>query len=59
MLAITDHMDNILYTINNEYNLYTSKIDQKSKLRPVIYLDGSLIALSGEGTIDSPYIIGR
>ena len=52
-------MDNILYTINNEYNLYTSKIDQKSKLRPVIYLDGSLIALSGEGTIDSPYIIRR
>lgn len=59
MLAITDHMNNILYVINNDNNLYTSKISESEKIRPVIYLDGDLIALSGEGTKESPYIIGR
>lgn len=59
MLAISDHMNNILYVINDNNNLYTSKIDEVEKIRPIIYLDGNLIALSGEGTQESPYIIGR
>ena len=58
-LAITDHMNNILYIINENNSLYTSKINEKEKIRPVINLDGNLIALSGEGTKESPYIIGR
>lgn len=58
-LAIKDHMNNILYIINENNSLYTSKINEKEKIRPVINLDGNLIALSGEGTKESPYIIGR
>ncbi len=58
-LGIEDHMNNILYVIEENNNLYASKINDTKKIRPVIYLDGNLIALSGEGTNDSPYIIGR
>lgn len=58
MLGITDHMNNIIYVIKDNL-LYTSKISAKAKIRPVLYLNGNLITLNGEGTLESPYIIGR
>lgn len=59
MLGITDHMNNILYVIDENNSLYTSKINTQEKIRPVLYLNGSLITLNGEGTQKIPYIIGR
>ena len=44
-----------VYTIGSSINL--TNINNTLKIRPVVYLKSRVLLTSGDGTIDSPYII--
>ena len=47
--------NNIVYTVGTSIN--SSLVTEKNHVRPVIYLKERTMLLSGDGTIDNPYII--
>ena len=49
---------NIINVINEDGNLFADSITSKYGVRPAFYLESDIIIKSGNGTIDSPYILG-
>ena len=47
--------NNTIYTVGNEIKDET--IDNEFNVRPVIYLKSRMLLVSGDGTLDNPYII--
>ena len=47
--------NNMIYTVGNE--ILTSNISESHNVRPVVYLKSRALLISGDGTIDNPYII--
>lgn len=50
--------DLTIYTINAEHNIYENQISSMNVIRPVLYLKGNVNIISGNGSINSPYILG-
>ena len=46
----------IIYTINNEGNLYTTNMTISNHVRPILSLKPS-VELTGTGTMDEPYVV--
>lgn len=48
----------IINVINNDGNFYGDFVYNKYNVRPVIYLKNDMNIISGDGTVDSPYMLG-
>lgn len=51
--------DNLVFTVNESGNIYLDNYNKKKYIRPIIYIDSTLYALSNDGTKEKPYVIGR
>lgn len=51
--------EEMIYTIDNNYYLYGNSISTSLKIRPVLYLDNSLLISSGKGYKNDPFEIGK
>lgn len=49
----------LVYLVNETGVLFGEKYSTKKHVRPVLYLDNTLLALGGKGTYNEPYILGR
>ena len=47
-----------IYTIRNK-RFFVDLVNNKHKIKPVIYLDGNIFIIKGDGTKSNPYEIGR
>ncbi len=59
--TLTPYMNttNTIYVINKNKNLYADFINNLYNIKPVIYLDSGLFIVDGNGTIESPYEVGK
>lgn len=51
--------EEMIYTIDNNYNLYGNSIKTSLKIRPVIHLDSSLLIKNGKGYKNEPFEISK
>lgn len=51
--------NDLVYSINSLGVFYGQGYAKSMKIRPVIYLDNKILTLGNNGTINSPYILGR
>lgn len=60
VFLLTPYSDEgMIYTIGENYYLYGNSVKTSLKIRPVIYLDNTLLVTSGNGFKNNPFEIGK
>lgn len=57
--GLNDNMNNTIFVVNEDNKIFGDNITSKYKIRPLLYLDSNLNIISGSGTKDNQYVVGK